>query len=222
MRSTVEPYAVIREADVKWERRVWRTLDGRDPMNAWLVGRKSSCMDLMTVPLTTLREYPDMVLYAPDGKGEDGAFRKAIAGAERTAMLLMNDTAAFEVERFMLKEDWIFDAARGVMEVRIIAFAPMVIVRGSEGEVSGHRPLFWLYYPEWRAILGTRPALFPGDITLSFESLFARRIFRSTVTKVSNLQDRAGNDHGSGLDLLLQSEGLRDQLIHMGFDLWHY
>lgn len=179
-------------------------------------------MDLMTLLLTTLRRNPDMLLFAPDVKGEDGGFRSPSTGPERTASLQGSDSGRLDVERFMLKEDWIFDAARGVMEVRIIGFAPMVIVRGSDGEVSGHRTLFWLHYPGWRSILATRPAPFQGEVPLSFGTMFDRRMFRSTLVKVNNTHDRMTNAHGTGLEALLESEVLRNQLVHMGFDLWHY
>ena len=197
-------------------------MDGRDPLNAWLIGNAGNCVDLMTLLLTTLHRNHDMLLFPPDANGEDGGFQKPGVGAERSALLQRSDSGRFDVERFMLKEDWIFDAARGVMEVRIIGFAPMVIVRGTDGEVSGHRTLFWLHYPGWRSILATRPAPFQGEVPLSFGTMFDRRMFRSTLVKVNNTHDRMTNTHGTGLEALLESEVLRNQLVHMGFDLWHY
>ena len=91
----------------------------------------------------------------------------------------------------MIKEDWIFDRQRSVMEVHIIGIAPMIEERGQNGELRGYHPLFWLYYPECRILFSRWAALEEEGVRLSYEALFAERRFSSTITKVSNMYDRS-------------------------------
>ncbi len=109
------------------------------------------------------------------------------------------------------------------MEVRIIGIAPMVDLLGEDGELRGHRTLFWLYYPECR-LLFSRWAADRGtdDQGVSYETLFAQRRFSSTIVKVSNVSDRTINEHKATLDALLKSEAIREQVFRTGFDLWNY
>ena len=225
--GTVLPYPPLREADVMWERRVWRTLDLHDPQNAALLtpqGKLPGCRNLFAVMQHGLKDEGGLVAYQPDAKGEDDAFRKPFLREEIKSMLAAVDTLpATAVARFMIKEDWIFDRARSVMEVRIIGIAPMIEVRGEEGELRGYRPLYWLYYPECRHLLAWWTAITGKDgERVSYEELFAQRRFSGTIVKVSNMQDRAIAGHTTGLDALLESEEVRQQLLHMGFDLWNY
>ena len=99
----------------------------------------------------------------------------------------------------------------------------MAEVRGEDGELRGHRPLFWLYYPECRTLFARWLALKDEhDRSLSYEDLFAERRFSGTIVKVSNMYDRGIAEHRTGLDALLEGEAIREQLFRMGFDLWNY
>ena len=53
------------------------------------------------------------------------------------------------------KEEWFFDKQRSVMDVRIIAIAPLQEDRDEvTGELlGGFSPLFWVHFPEARKIL---------------------------------------------------------------------
>jgi len=218
-------YAHFREADVAWERRVWRIIDLSEPGNAPLraVTRAAGCLGLMQVIRYGLRDDGGIVAYDPGLDGKDDSFRKPM---QRSALLRALDQLdmlpAFAVSRFMIKEDWILDRARSRMEVRIIGIAPMVEMRGTEGELRGHRPLFWLYYPECRQLFAWWAAFNDGDEPVSFEELLDQRLFKSTITRVSDMSGRTVNATATGVDALLRSEEIRRQLEEVGFDLWHY
>jgi gliding motility associated protien GldN len=222
------PYVPLREADVMWERRVWRHIDLNDPLNKPFgtpEGRElGGCMGLFGVLRHGMIDEGGITPYAPGPNGEDDGFRSPLAGETLAAFRAMLDTLdPGMVAGFRIKEDWIFDKRRSVMEVRIIGLAPMVKVTGPDGELRGHRPLVWLHYPECRLLLSRWAAMVNNDGgRLSFEKLFASRRFTGTIIKVSNMHDRAVPGHMTGLDALLQSDGLRQQLLEMGFDLWHY
>ena len=109
------------------------------------------------------------------------------------------------------------------MEVRIIGLAPMVEVRGELGELQGFRPVFWLYYPELRQLLAWWTAVEGPDGTrTSYETIFDQRRFRGSIVKVSNVAGVPISDTRGGFDALLQSAALQQQLLDLGFDLWHY
>lgn len=222
----VLPYAPIREADVMWERRVWRTIDLRAPLNTPFRSPQEAlpgCMGLFAVVRHGLLDEGGLTAYDPGPLAQDDAFQHAMTREQLRALFAWLDTVPETVDRFMIKEDWIFDRARSKMDVRIIGLAPLVEVRGTDGELRGHRPLLWLYYPECRHLFAWWAAsITPDGQRFSYEGLLAARRFESTIVKVSNMQDRAIAGHRTGLDALLESDGLRRELLNMGFDLWNY
>jgi gliding motility associated protien GldN len=227
MTGTVVPYAPLREADVAWERRVWRLLDLNAPENLPFrdpEGEGPGCMDLFAVIRHGLLEEGAITAYDPGPASDDDAFRVPYS---RKALFEMLASSELDhgpvVSRFMIKEDWIFDKQRSEMVVRIIGLAPMREVRGEEGELRGHQVVFWLYYPECRLTFARWAAdRDMNGVRLSFEDFFAQRRFASTVVKVSGEPDRAISAYRTGLDALMEAEGVKEQLFHLGFDLWHY
>ncbi len=226
MDGRVTPYAPLREADVMWERRVWRVIDLREKMNLPLLspqGEFGECPGLFGVIRHGLLQEGAITAYDPGPLAQDDGFkspfeRKAIA----TLFADLDTLPQRAIFRIMIKEDWIFDRQRSVMEVRIIGLAPMIEVHGADGELRGHRPLFWLYYPECRTLFSRWAALEENGVGFSYEALFTERRFTSTITKVSNMYDRSIDQHRAGLDALIESESIREQLLRMGFDLWNY
>ncbi|MCC6910547.1 MAG: gliding motility protein GldN [Flavobacteriales bacterium] len=222
------PYPPIREADVMWERRVWRVIDAKDPTNALLLSpsfNSEGCYGLFDIIRSGLMNEVSIVAYDPGPKGEDDHFEKPFGQGE--VRVLLSSTVVGQgpqVTRYMLKEDWIFDKQRGVMEVRIIGLAPMIEILGEDGEVRGHQPLFWLYYPECRLLLSRWLAFveMQDDVRKSYEAVFAQRRFTSSIVKVSNAMVRGIDTYRTGLDALLESEGVREQFLQAGFDLWNY
>lgn len=128
------------------------------------------------------------------------------------------------VTRYQLKEDWIFDKQHGVMEVRIIGLAPMREVRGPDGELRGHAPLFWLYFPELRYVLANAESFNRANDgeRRSLDHLFQDRLFSSFVIKASNVYDRRIGDYAEGVEALLESEQIEESLFRAEHGLWNY
>ena len=223
--AQVEPYPTLREADVMWSKRACRTIDISQSTNRILNGQGSDgCMDLFDVIRHGLLDEGSITAYDPGSLEHDDAFTKPFSRNAIAALLKPQDPSTIPVvTRYMIKEDWIFDKQRSVMEVRIIGLAPMAEVRGDDGELRGYSILCWLYYPECRMLFSRWAAeQLPEGRSVSFEEIFAKRKFTSTVTKASNVQDRSINTYKAGLDALLEGEGVREQLDILGFDLWAY
>lgn len=210
-----------------WHRRVWRVIDLSEPANQLLarpaVGA-TQCRSLIDVVRHGLREEGGIRAFVAGGDGLDDGFRTALDRVPLMKELAALDSlSAPKVGRIMIKEDWVFDKARGELVVRIIGLAPMIEVRGEFGELRGYRPLFWLYYPECRQLFAWWVAGKGAEGSpVTFETVLDRRLFRGDISKVSNMQDRAINANSKGIDALLESDAVRKQLEAIGFDLWHY
>ena len=57
---------------------------------------------------------------------------------------------------------------------------------------------------------------------MSFDDLFWKRDFSSYIIKESNVFDRKVTPNWSGLDALLESERVRNEMFTFEHDLWHF
>jgi gliding motility associated protien GldN len=130
-----------------------------------------------------------------------------------------------DIIRYDLKEDWFFDKQRSMLDVRIIGISPVVYSRNPvTTEVDGLKNLFWLYFPECRYVFQNFFVYNDANDAqrMSFDDLFWKRQFSSFVKKESNVYDRAVSPNWDGLDALLQSEKIRNEIFTFEHDLWHF
>ncbi len=243
----VVPYTHIREADVMWARRVWRTIDLREKMNHPLyypvepINDRKSLFDVIKHGLMV-----DGAITAYDvgPMGQDDEFTRPLLRPELETIFSRQDTSWTEdintgefvpvvqnielssrdIKMYRIKEDWIFDKQRSTMDIRIIGIAPMREVRGEDGEVRGYAPVFWLYYPECRYLFANWDAFNRENDAerVPYESLFMKRQFTSYITKWSNVYDRSIIDHREGLNALLAGEEIKQALFEFEHDLWNF
>jgi len=132
-----------------------------------------------------------------------------------------------QVKKWRLKEEWFFDKQRSVMDVRIIGMAPL---KEDRDEVSGQltggfSPLFWVYFPEAREILINAEAfnLVKNNAERrTYDDIFWKRMFGSTIVKESSVMDRKINEYMVGLDALLEAERIKSEIFNIEHDLWEY
>lgn len=216
---------LLREADVMWCKRVWRTLDLADPVNGPLASgsdTSAACGSLFDVIRFCATQDASITLYDPGPSGADDRFTRALRAAEVDS--LFSGLSSEDILAYRIKEDWIFEKQRSVLLVRIIGLAPLVQVTGPDGEFRGVRELCWLYWPECRKALVQWPvakALADGSRP-SYEGLFAGRRFTSQVAKVSNMQDRSLHQVLTGVDAVREALRLERQLHDFERDLWQY
>ena len=130
-----------------------------------------------------------------------------------------------EIVRYVLKEDWFFDKQRSMLDVRIIGISPVVLgINPETQEVVGLKQLFWLYFPECRYVFQNFFVYNPENDAqrMSFDDLFWKRDFSSFVQKESNVFDRKISPNWDGLDALLESERVRNEIFTFEHDLWHF
>ena len=131
------------------------------------------------------------------------------------------------VKKWRLKEEWFFDKQRSVMDVRIIGLAPLQEDRDEiTNELTGtFSPLFWVYFPEAREVLINAEVFnsVKNDAERrTYDDIFWKRMFGSTITKESNVADRKVNEYMIGLDGLLEAERIKAEIFNMEHDLWEY
>lgn len=243
----VVPCPHIREADVLWHKRVWRTIDLREKLNHVLYYPIEPIIDrknLFQVIKDALLLEGGLTAYDVGVVGEDDEFKKPLSVGELNNIFLRVDTnwtedintgemvpvvrpielESADIRQYRIKEDWIFDKQRGEIDVRIIGLAPMREIRGDDGEVRGYSPVFWLYYPECRYVFANHECFNSHNDgqRISFESVFMKRMFSSMITKVSNVYDRPTNSHLTGIEALLEGEAIKQELFEFEHDLWNW
>ena len=229
------PYQPIREADIFWEKRLWRVVDTREKMNLPFVSPESPLFKV----LADAALQGDLPLYST----EDDRFTKRLSVEDLLKELYDTDTILTvdvvtgiekveivhsqinweDVKRFRLKESWFFDAHTGSLRVRILGIAPMVEVKDENGDFRFEKPLFWVHYPTARPLLASHKAVTPGgnySTTSTWEDIFEMRYFASTVTKENNIYDRRLQEYLTGVDMVMQAERIEDALFNHEQDMW--
>jgi len=130
-----------------------------------------------------------------------------------------------DVKQIRVKEDWFFDKQRSVMDVRVLGLCPIVDdIDPTTGIARGKRPLFWIYFPEARPLFA-QVEVFNRQNNAerrTLEDIFFKRMFASYIYKEENVYDRWIVEYARGLDALLESERIRNELIIFEHDLWEY
>ena len=144
---------------------------------------------------------------------------------------LFNDTIEYyeskDIIKYEIKEDWFFDKQRSVLDVRIIGISPIVYLtedNNGKDEIIGLKNIFWLYFPECRYTFQNFYVYNPHNDSqkMSFDDLFWKREFSSTIKKESNVFDRTISPNNNGLDALLESERIKGEMFTFEHDLWHF
>ncbi len=233
----VVSYPHLREADVMWSKRIWRVIPLGEKINLPLkmpyhnqTNDRRSLIDVIfdaciAGDLTAYigehaeefaeRYTPQEVkLYgASDDTVEvtqpDGSITKEISHRE-----FNRD----DVNKYRVKEDWFFDKQRSVMDVRIIGIAP--IVEDTVKKVE--KPIFWIYFPEARHIFINKETFnrFNDAERRTFDDVFFKRMFNSYIIKESNVEDRRIKEYAAGLDALLESQRIKEDIFIVEHDVW--
>jgi gliding motility associated protien GldN len=240
-------YPPLIEANVMWSKRVWRVIDLREKMNLPLYYPEQKTQDrksLFDVIVDEALQTGKIICF--DNAATDDEFRYDMTPAELQKKLMKWDTSMIEnveqpgtftktgvpdpitsgeVWKYWVKEDWFFDKERSVMEVRIIGICPLVEKVSESGEHMGADvPLFWIYFPEARPVFA-RAEVFnrKNDAERrTLDDVFWKRMFSSYVRKESNVYDRGIYDYKTGLDCLLESERVKNDIFTVEHDLWHF
>ena len=227
-------YDHIREADVFWEKRVWRYILVNEKMNLPFIYPEkpfikmvmdgassgdlkvfSSIDDKFTTKLSTEEvnniggSIDTITTFNPDTY-------------EEVIKVVRNEFNPLDVTRIRLKEIWFFDEETSRMLVRILGFAPIKDEKDDNGNVKYTLAMFWVYYPEARQYMARQEAFNPLNDAqrLSWEDIFEMRFFSSYIMKESNVYDRRVEDYKSGIDILYEAENIKNEIFNFEQDQW--
>lgn len=243
----VVPYPSLREADVMWAKRIWQVIDLQEKINLPLYYPLQEINDrknLFDVVRHGLLVDGSITAYSTGVIGNDDEFKIPLSKSDIEGMLTRIDTTytmdldtgepvqviqeitveSSDIKKFKIKEDWFFDRQRSERYVRIVGIAPMIEVKGEDGEVRGTRDMFWLYFPECRYLFANYD-IFNRENDAerrSFDDYFWKRQFNSYVVKESNVYDRNIAEYTTGIDHLLESERIKQEIFEIEHDLWSY
>jgi gliding motility associated protien GldN len=231
-------YAPVREADILWERRIWRVIDVREKMNQPFMAPES--------PLFSVLLEAALKGEIPVYSTENDRFTKPLRLHEISAMVSSTDTIMTlegddftiekvkivvnemnweDVKRFRVKEVWYFDSNTSSLKVRILGIAPLVDVRDENGDFKFEKPLFWVHYPTARKLLAQHKVMeHQGNYAsnTTWEDLFEARRFASAIYKQNNTLDLRIQDYKTGIDMLHEGKKIESELFAREHDLWSW
>ena len=236
MTSPPLPYPDVREADILWEKRVWRVIDTREKINLTFRHPELSLFNVIAEGLAA----GQLQAYSP----EDDRFSEQMTNDEIWDKLNRQDsvwvadpitgeyslqvvTDTFDpdrIKRWRIQEVWYQDSRYSQMQVRIIGIAPLMETDVSDevGSVSFETPMFWINYNDARSWLAQKPVALEGNdySRMSWEDLFAMRRFHSYIYQESDMRGRRLSDYLAGPDLLLESKKIDQKIQNREMDMW--
>lgn len=233
-------YTSIREADVAWEKRIWREIDLREKQNLkyYYPLELNACYQSLFQVLSTHVLSGELVAFKDDEfivPYERAEIRNLLVkkdtipqytvddkGEEITIMLPVADSTSIyrRVLKYRLKEDWFFNKQTSTLETRIIGIGAYEYIE----EKEAYRELFWVYFPACRSVLARSMAFNPRNDNefRSFDELFWKRDFSSLIVKESNVYDRYIIEYMKGIDALTEADDIKMDMFDWEHDLWHY
>ena len=232
----------VREADIMWSKEVWRTIDLSDRFNFpfyFPIEKRKNQLCLFDVISKGLIDN-EFNAYKTDEVMEGDTlscdqikskivFRDSMLfyyadefGNDSTKKKLVTDTMNGEyIVQYYVRESWFFDKQRSIMDVRIKAICPVKY----DMEKGLLIPLFWINYEEARQWLSSFSALNSRNDSekRSFDELFIKRKFVSTIKKESNLYDREITDYvQNAKEAVQESERIKEFLRNFECDMWEW
>jgi gliding motility associated protien GldN len=236
------PYTYLREGDVTWEKRVWREIDMREKINHQLyypIEPNTSRISYLQVLLKYILKgdimaFSDQEFLVPL---ELADIRKKIMkqgdstdnisytedGTPVTTKILPPPDSTWMNEQFrkiIVKEDWFFDKQKSSLEVRIIGMGVATWDNTKELQIDQ----FWVYFPACRRYFAKHEAYNPKNDSerRTYDDIFWKRQFASTVIKETNAFDRRIDQYARGIDALLESDRIKGDIFRWEHDLWQF
>lgn len=228
--KTPMPLPIIREADIMWEKTLWREIDFRQKMNQGFYYPRTAHKNLKRFYDVLIDAVKNDFIIAYDTDGDAAYTGELIdpikySDVERKLKSTEDPFREDQVERCFVKEKWYFDKQRSQLLVRIIAICPVRVIRNDDGTLKQKIPLFWVPYDDaTRNVLVQAPFYNRNNTSnrLSYDDVFLKRLFDSYVYREDNIYDRTIADYAQGVDALRESERIKQEIVNFEQFLWEY
>lgn len=244
------PYVYEREADIMWQKRIWRVIDLREKINhplyyptenlakrpsLWKViqngiytGKITTVFgfDIFTMEFGQALTLPEISKVMTEPLAMKDSVGDPIMDSLGNQVFIPDTINPDKIAQYYVKEDWFFEKQRSVMDVRIIAIAPVIESEDASSGKFTYKPLFWLYYPAIRNYLAQYYSYNPYNDAewRTYDEIFHKRMFNSYTYMESNVYNRtiAAYLPGQGMDQMLESERIKDDIFKFEHDMWHF
>jgi gliding motility associated protien GldN len=246
------PYEHLRLDDALFTERVWREIDVREKINQvfrYKADDDNGDQRFISILVNAIRQGKVTAFSADDDRFttplDSALFEKALSGGgacDTFPVYSMLDPTKIDhytvscntlnpddIVKFRIKEDWVFDRESSRMFVRILGIAPLKTVLSVDKKTErGATPIFWVYYPDMRAIL-TKYEVYNsknmGQSRMTWEELFESRMFSSYIVKSTfdNPQNKLIRSYIKDPILaLLEGDNIKNKIFNYEQDLWSY
>lgn len=227
-------YDPLREADIMWERRIWRVIDVNEKLNKPFVYPQAPFINILMDEAIegnitvysdeTFKSVLDPNEASSMGSSVDTIYVMDPETYEEEIKIVRNDLNWEDIKRFRVKEVWYFDNESSMLKVRILGISPLRDVFDENGNFRYEQPMFWIYYPDCRERLARHEYYNPWNDAspLTWEDVLEMRLFSSYIYKDSNVYDRRLKDFKTEVDLLLEAQKIHDEIFNFEQDLWSY
>ena len=242
------PLPSIRQADVIWEKKLWRIIDLREKMNQPMFYPTEHIEDRYSLIRLLIKGIEEGKITAYDASADDEfrvpmtleQVREAMGASTQKTMVrdfetgemiekvYQSDIRPEEVSQIMLKEVWFFDKVTSSLQVRIIGVCPIrEYFRDDDVNQENvmKRQVFWINYPEARQLLSKFDVFNPFNDarSMSYDEMFIKRYFSSYIIKESNkYNNREISAYAEGQDIIRESERIKNDIFNWEQDLWEY
>ena len=238
------PYSFLREGDVTWEKRVWRRLDMREKMNQSLYYPKDAVEGRISLPQLVIKYILSGQIVAFADEEFKESYDKSVIAAKLVLQgdsidqeKFAEDGSSYSVKvpgakdstwfyetfsSLSIKEDWFFDKQKSSLEVRILGLGFYAPIKGKED--FGEQPIFFVYFPACRPFFAKHEVFNVKNDSerRTFEDIFWKRQFASSVIKESNVYDRKIAEYAKGIEALLESDRVKSDIFRFEHDLWQF
>lgn len=245
-----EELPFVRESDVLWEYRIWRTIDLRERFNQFFyypterdgsMGRKNLAYVLWDAVVNNeIQIYEDDEFKIPI---ENEVFVERYTRADTIVLEIVDENEEYEYEtilvpkefnseeiyQYRLKEAWFIGKQTTEQEVRILGLTMVKDLfkeRDGERDYIGTVEMFWIpmLSRNVRNLLARHEAYFEDNIANlpSWLSIFKQRRFNSFITRESNRFNRTIGSYLTGIDAIMESEEIENKLLDISIDMWEY
>jgi gliding motility associated protien GldN len=241
------PFPYIREADVMWAKKVWRIIDLRERINLPMyypvqtLDNRYSLIELLIhgIQYEGLPAYStkgndefkvqlsvDQVLWEMGAIPDTTEIRNAETGLMETK-IIGGERKSDEVKQILVKEIWFFDRNYSRLDVRIVGICPIREYVQSDGgqEQVVKKQTFWIAYPQVRNLFARYEVFNTKNDAQrrTFDDIFVKRFFGSYIVREANVySNRRIEDYAVGLDAMLESERIKNEIFTFEHDLWEF